>query len=73
MASNKTKAGAKATDAVPDAAADELPRYTAQSRLLHDGQAYEPGEPVALTDADAAPLLAAGAIAPLADEPAADA
>ena len=41
--------------------------YTVLGNLDHDGQRYTAGQPVLLTAADAAPLLAAGVVAEPAD------
>lgn len=37
-------------------------KYPINWPLQHNGQSYQPGEQVELTDAEAAPLLAAGVI-----------
>lgn len=48
----------------PKAARAEQTRatYTVASPLEHDGDLYAPGDPVELTEAEAAPLLAGGVV-----------
>lgn len=42
--------------------------YAALGAVLHDGERFAPGAPIELEEAQAAPLLAAGAIAPAPEE-----
>lgn len=42
--------------------------YAALGAVLHDGERFAPGAPIELEEAQAAPLLAAGAIGPAPEE-----
>lgn len=48
-----------------------MPGYRVKTPLEHDGARYETGAAVELTEEQAAPLLAAGAVEPLPEQEAA--
>lgn len=56
-------ATAKAAAAEKAVAAGQGTLYNVLSNLDHDGKRYAPGEPIALDDVAAEPLLAAGVVA----------
>ena len=39
-----------------------MPKYVARTRIKHDTRLYEPGQAIRLSEKEAEPLLAAGAI-----------